>query len=157
MDEGSLHVTLQQWVDTLLEETRADRTTLRLDLPRHDLNVDLAAAEATRPGVRAIRHDSGLDQRALNTVVWLENNRRILVQPDFRAEPYPPQALIEHYGVRAQMLGPVVVDDVLVGWFSAHSITERGWSKAETAALTTLCSRAQDHLSPFFDGPEPKA
>ncbi|ODU04444.1 MAG: hypothetical protein ABS81_10375 [Pseudonocardia sp. SCN 72-86] len=143
-DDGALRVELQHLADDLLARTGADRTTLRIDLPAHDLHVDLAAAEAARPGVRSIRHDPGLDQRTLETVHWLEEHRRPLVQPHFGEPPAAPQALRDHYGVQAQMLGPVVVDDRLVGWFSAHSLTEREWSAADVEHLARTVDRARD-------------
>mgnify|MGYP002387154400 CR=1 FL=1 len=141
-DDGALRVLLQELTDDLLARTGADRTTLRIDLPAHDLHVDLAAAEAARPGVRSIRHDPGLDQRSLDTVAWLEEHRRPLAQPHFRAPPAAPQALRDHYGVQAQMLGPVVIDDRLAGWFSAHSLTEREWSAADVEHLARAAARA---------------
>lgn len=143
-DDGGLRVELQELTDDLLACTGADRTTLRIDLPAHGLRVDLAAAEAARPGVRSIRHDPGLDQRALDTVAWLEQHRRPLVQPHFREPPAAPQALRDHYGVQAQMLGPVIVDDTLVGWFSAHSLTEREWSAADVERLTRVAAHARE-------------
>ncbi|RTL61421.1 MAG: GAF domain-containing protein [Pseudonocardiaceae bacterium] len=143
-DDGALRVLLQELTDDLLARTGADRTTLRIDLPAHDLHVDLAAAEAAGLGVRSIRHDPGLDQRALDTVAWLEEHRRPLFQPHFREPPAAPQALRDHYGVQAQMLGPVVVDDRLAGWFSAHSLTERAWSAADVDHLTRTVDRARE-------------
>jgi maleate isomerase len=133
--DGTLRSRLQSVTSTLLEQTGADRTTLRLDVPGNGLQVDLTAAESLRPGVRSIRRDSGLDQRRLNTVEWLEQHRTNLVQPDFSADPTPPQALKDVYGVQAQMLGPVQGGGPLVGWLSVHSLTERSWSAGDTAAL----------------------
>jgi maleate isomerase len=136
---GSLRAALQSVTQELLERTGADRTTLRVDVPEHDLVVDLTAAESLRPAVRSIRRDAGLDQRRLNTVQWVEAHRTNLVQPHFRGDPAPPQALIEVYGVKAQMLGPVQGrqggNPALVGWLSAHSLTEREWSRDDIAAL----------------------
>ena len=141
LHDGTLRSRLQAITSELLERTGADRTTLRLDLPAHGLGVDLTAAESLRPGVRSIRRDSGLDQRRLNTVEWVEQHRTNLVQPDFSSDPTPPQALKDVYGVQAQMLGPVQATSAgpgtgsLDGWLSAHSLTERPWTAGDTAAL----------------------
>jgi hypothetical protein len=90
---GTLRAQLQQALEDLLASTGADRTTLRMDLPAVGLHVDFTAAEAVAPGVRSIRRDGSLDQRALNTVLWLEQHRKPLVQPHFREAPQPPEAL----------------------------------------------------------------
>ncbi|MFE7356422.1 GAF domain-containing protein [Streptomyces sp. NPDC057543] len=144
---GALRSRFQDILHTLLAATGADRTTLRLDLPEHGLRVDLTAAEALREGVRSIRRDASLDQRRLNTVEWLEQRRIPLVQPHFDAAPHPPQALVEVYGVHAQMLSPVVRDRAMTGWISVHSRDERDWTPRDTAALRT----ATDHVTQLID------
>jgi maleate isomerase len=132
---GSFRTRAQDVCEDLRAATGCDRTTLRVDLPAWAVNVDHAVAESTGPGVRPIRFDSSLDQRRLSTVAWLEQARQNLVQPHFRAAPEPPAALVDVYGVQAQMLGPVERNGLLVGWLSAHSMTERAWSPADQAAL----------------------
>ncbi|WP_428956657.1 maleate cis-trans isomerase family protein [Streptomyces sp. cg35] len=135
--DGSLRARVQEVLGTLLRATGADRTTFRVDLPDHGLHVDLTAGEALRPGERSIRRDASLDQRRLNTVEWLEAERRPLIQPHFNAAPHPPQALVDVYGVRAQMLSPVESGDALTGWISVHSARERDWTPGDTRALAT--------------------
>lgn len=133
---GRLRVKLQQVCEQLLAATRCDRTTVRLDVPAAGLQVDLTAAEAVRDGVSSIRWDSSLDQRRLDTVEWLEQHRKNLVQPDFHGTPRAPQALREVYGVQAQLLGPVGSDgEPMVGWLSAHSMAERPWDDSDLAAM----------------------
>jgi len=120
----------------LREATGAMRTTLRVDVPELAFHADLPAAEALAPGTRSLLAEGSIDQRAAPTVRWLERERRTLVQPDFDAEPRPPQALIDAYGVQAQMLGPIVSDGRLAGWISVHSATRRNrWREDEIAAL----------------------
>ncbi|MGP4015400.1 aspartate racemase/maleate isomerase family protein [Saccharopolyspora sp. 5N708] len=144
---GSTRAALKRICASLRTATGADRTTMRLDLPSQRLGVDSAAAEDTGPGVPQIQHDPGLDQRQLNTVRWLEQHRRTLVQPHFRADPQPPRALVETYGVRAQMLAPVVVDGAMIGWLSAHSRTERDWPAPDITAIETAASQVQARLA----------
>lgn len=145
--DGAVRARLQDLCEQLLEATGADRTTVRVDVPAHGLHVDLTAGEALRPGVRPIRREGSLDQRRLNTVEWLEAERRNLVQPHFGPDPMPPQALIEVYGVNAQLLGPVEVGGDMTGWFSAHSLTEREWSDKDTAAMDEARAAAQALLA----------
>ncbi|HET6502957.1 MAG TPA: GAF domain-containing protein [Amycolatopsis sp.] len=145
---GSLRLRFQDALADLLAATGADRTTLRIDLPAQGMHVDLTAGEAVAPGVRSIRHDGSLDQRNLDTVRWLERHRRTLVQPHFRDEPTPPDALIGVYGVNAQMLAPVERDGELAGWLSVHSLTEREWTEPDHQALaeaTRQIHSALDH------------
>ncbi|MFE4665544.1 hypothetical protein ACFRI7_06425 [Streptomyces sp. NPDC056716] len=143
---GSLRARIQEALTELLAATGADRTTFRLDLPAHDLHVDLTAGEALREGVRSIRRDAGLDQRRLNTVEWLERNRVPLVQPHFDAIPHPPQALIDVYGVHAQLLGPVERGGAMAGWISVHSLEERAWTEHDRAALADATARMHTAL-----------
>ncbi|MGW2561885.1 aspartate racemase/maleate isomerase family protein [Streptomyces sp. NPDC001514] len=143
---GSLRARFQDVLRQLREATGAARTTLRLDLPAHRLHVDLTAAEALGGGVRSIRRDASLDQRRLNTVEWLERHRIPLVQPHFAADPHPPQALVDVYGVHAQMLSPVVRDGAMTGWISVHSLDERSWTADDTAELAAATERVQHIL-----------
>jgi maleate isomerase len=143
---GTLRMRFQDALEDVLAGTSADRTTLRIDLPEQDMHVDLTAAEAVAPGVRSIRRDGSLDQRRLNTVQWLEQHRRPLVQPHFRADPTPPNALIAVYGVNAQMLAPIERGGGLVGWLSVHSLREREWSEADQNALAEATRRVHDAL-----------
>ncbi|WP_353945857.1 GAF domain-containing protein [Streptomyces sp. HUAS MG91] len=145
--DGSLRARVQSVLTDLLGATGADRTTFRVDLPEHGLHVDLTAGEALRDGVRSIRRDASLDQRRLNTVEWLEAERRPLVQPHFRAAPHPPRALVDVYGVRAQMLSPVQCDGALTGWISVHSLRERDWGAADREALAAAADRLTAHLA----------
>jgi maleate isomerase len=142
LGSGALRARAQSLCADLLAATSCDRTTLRLDLPAIGLHVDLVTAEVTGPGVRSIRFDASLDQRRLPTVAWLEQTRRNLIQPDFAGDPQPPAALVDVYGVRAQMLGPVLACGHVAGWFSAHSLRERPWSGSDQGALDEACKRA---------------
>jgi maleate isomerase len=146
---GTLRSRFQDALEDLLSATGADRTTLRIDLPEQDMHVDLTAGEAVAPGVRSIRRDGSLDQRRLNTVQWLEQHRRPLVQPHFHDAPTPPNALTEVYGVNAQMLAPIERAGDLVAWLSVHSLNERGWSETDQNALaeaTRQVHEALDHI-----------
>lgn len=129
---------LDRVMDDLLASTRASRVTLRVDVAEHGFQVNLPAAEALSAGAKSLKAEGSLDQRAAETVKWLEREHRLLVQNDVYTDgPSPPQALIDIYGTRAQMLGPLFVEGQLGGWISVHQNgSARNWSDEDTAALT---------------------
>lgn len=141
-------MTFQSILEELLAATTASRTTLRMDLADMGFHVDKVAAEAVAPGVRPIGGDSSLDQRSLPTVRFLEERHRILVQGDcLMADPAPPPELIELYGVRAQMLGPLVRGQRVIGWISVHyTAGPREWSEEDVSALRDAIERVQQEL-----------
>ena len=135
-------------LDELLERLRAEvgasRTTIRVDIPAWDIDVNDVIAEAHGEGMRSLRGERSIDQRALPTVRFLEERRVPLVQPEFRTTAHPPpQALIDVYGVQAQMLAPLVHGGDLVGWVSVHEVgREREWPAAQVAVLETAAGEA---------------
>jgi len=124
-------------LSTLLDRTKASRTTLRIDHPALGFHVNDPAGEARRPEEKSLRGVTSLDQRALETVKWLDREQRPLIQSDLLNTDIPaPAALIEVYGARAQMLGPLIRDNALQGWVSVHYCKgPREWSEADRAAL----------------------
>jgi GAF domain-containing protein len=129
----------------LLHATRASRVTLRVDTRGEGFPV---RAEALAPGVRSIRDATEIDLRRAKTFQFLERERRLLVQSDcLVAEPVVPPELIELYGVRAQMLAPLVRDGRLVGIVSVHHAgTPREWTDEEVAALEATAARVLENL-----------
>ena len=139
----------QEILEELLRSTGTSRTTLRLDLPDQDARLDVVAAEALAPGVRAIKDDTAIrNLRGTSTVGFLEEQRRVLVQNDCLADDLaPPPELIELYGVRAQMLAPIVREGRLAGVISVHYVTgPRQWSAEDVAALQQAAERVQREL-----------
>jgi maleate isomerase len=128
---------LQLIIEELLEATQASRTTLRMDIPEQNCHVDAAVVEAAIPGTRSIKVDTSLDQRRIPTVIFLEKNLCNLIQDDcINTEVSPPPELIQVYGVKAQMLGPIVWDNQLIGWVSVHyNPSTRHWNEEDIAAL----------------------
>lgn len=135
--------TFEAILQELLDRTGATRTTLRLDLPDLGFQINDVAAEALAPGMRSLRCDTSIDQRAAASARFLERERRMLVQPDcLNAEAAPPPELIRLYGVRAQMLGPVIRSGELTGWISVHDTRDaREWRAADIAALEEAIAR----------------
>src|SRR6185369_10166547 len=134
---------------SLRDATRAARVTFRVDLPERGLHCNDVAAEAIAPGVRSLRGQTAIDQRAAGSIRWLDEAKRPLVQGDLRGpvEPAPPPELMSIFGVTAQMLGPVVRGGVLTGWISVHvEAGPRQWSDADVRALETAIERVQREL-----------
>ncbi|WP_269495814.1 GAF domain-containing protein [Castellaniella sp. S9] len=139
-------------LDTILAEllvaTSASRTTIRLDIPELNIGVDDVYAEATAPGVASLRLDSSLNQRSLATVQWLDRHRDLLIQEDcINAQVPPPKALMGVYGVKAQVLGPLVWRNQLVGWISVHHLPDtRPWSDRDIEAMRAAMDKARSLL-----------
>lgn len=148
----ALHKTLQTIMEDLLEATKASRTTVRLDMPAQNLVLETVAAEATVSGVRPLKGGKNSIKDLRNTVPpvrWVEENLQILVQEDcLTADLAPPPELIEHYGVKAQMLAPVVENGRLIGIISVHYTPEpRHWSEKDIAALQDAAERIEGEIS----------
>jgi maleate isomerase len=128
---------LDALLKALCDQVMASRVTLRLDAPGRGFHVDDVVAEALTAGTRSLRRQTSIDQRAAETIQWLDRERRVLVQNDLRGvKPAPPPELVELYGTTAQMLGPLVRDDALVSWISVHyDKGPRRWSVTDIAAL----------------------
>jgi maleate isomerase len=140
----------QEILEDLLRSTDASRTTLRLDLPNQDTGLDTVVAEALAPGVRSIRGDTSIrNLRDVSTVRFLEEQRRPLVQKDCLADDLAlPSELTELYGVRAQMLAPLVRGGRLIGVISVHYVPgPRDWNADDVAALQEAAERVQRELN----------
>ncbi len=151
ISEVELRLFANEVCESLLLKTEASRTTIRADIVSSGIDVDLALGEAVHQGVPKIASDGSLDQRSLETIKWLEMKRETLIQPNFNTAPTPPQALIDIYGVKAQMLGPVFVANVLVGWISVHSLEERLWKDKDVAVLEAYTDSVRIVLATFLD------
>lgn len=129
----------------LLAQTAASRVTIRLDDPSRKFHIDGVVSEALAPGVRSLKGETSLDQRAAATAQWIESQRRVLVQNDFTSpDPAPPRELMNVYGVKAQMLGPVIRDGRMTGWISVHDTTgARDWRDEDVAALQAAMARVE--------------
>jgi maleate isomerase len=136
---------LQEIVEELLKQARASRVTIRLDTPGQVFPV---VAEALEEGTRSIADDASIDLRASATFKFLERERRNLIQEDCAAGEFPaPPELIELYGVKAQMLAPILGDDRLVGILSVHfAPATRVWTSGDVAALDAAAARVTTEL-----------
>ena len=140
---------LEDIMEELRKVANGSRTTLRIDIPAHNCEVDTVCAESVAPGIAELKLNSSLNQRSLATVQWLEANRRPLVQNDCANAPVkPPRALMEVYGVKAQMLICLTTrDNQMIGWISVHYVPgTRTWSEADIAALENAAARVRTVL-----------
>jgi maleate isomerase len=139
VDNDALIAAFREALEILRAETKAARTTVRLDLPARGWSVNTPCAEALAPGMRSMMGDGSIDHRRARSIRWIEKHRRLLIQGDVTADPAmaPPPALIQTFGAKAQIVGPLIgEDDYLVGWLSAHFAEgPRTFTKAQIAAF----------------------
>ena len=134
-------------VDSLLHDTNASRTTVRLC--RDDGNAELVA-EALSPGIASMFGGPITNLSEAPTYQYLLKHHQLLIQNDCRNEgPTPPETLIKVYRVFAQMLAPVVVGGAMVATVSVHQVgSTRQWTSADIAAL----ARAREQLEQALAG-----
>ncbi len=93
-------------------------------------------AESLAPGIESMADapQAGIDEAP--TYVYLRTERRSLLQADCREDPLPPTMLTQRYRVGAQMLGPLLDGEQLLGTVSVHEVGRtRHWSEADASAL----------------------
>ena len=145
--------TLQHVVDTLRTDTDGGRTTVRLDHTELGFHVDTVAAESLAPNVHSIRSQNSLDQWNSAAVGWLNKNRHTFVMNDC-LDPWddsvaPERAVIETYGIKSEMVSPIILDDdTLIGWVSVHYTRgARVWNKEEITRIEVACVEVKDILT----------
>ena len=141
--QAKLQATFDAILASLLAAIEATRTTLRLDDATLGFSVADVAGEARLATDKSLRGQTSINQRAAPTIQWIEQYRRLLIQNDFSVRALrPPEARLRLYGVKAQMLAPVIRDGRLDGWVSVHETRrERQWSRTDQAALVTAAER----------------
>lgn len=129
MQDPAAVAALEKKLDAVLAELLAtshgSRCTLRIDDAERGWSVQQICAEALAPGVKSLRGDGSIDQRAADTVAWMVKHKANLIQPNLVDNPIPapPPALMSAYAAKAQMLGPLLEKDgYLTGWISVHYV-----------------------------------
>ncbi len=135
----------------LRRDTDAGRTTVRLDDCGVGFHVDTVAAESLSDGVHSILTLNSLDQKNAAAVKWLEKNRRTFVMDDtmnpWDHEVAPEQDVIDAYGIRSEMVSPVIKQEELIGWVSVHYTKgARVWTEAEIARIEAACDSVREVL-----------
>src|ERR1700737_4956594 len=126
----------------LLIATGASRVTLRLARPGEGFPV---IAEALSPGTPSITSGVSPDLTRAPTMRYLAEHHSNLIQDDCSiAEVPPPPELLEFYGVKAQMLAPIVAGTELIGLVSVHyAPSPRHWTTEEIDALDRTAREIQ--------------
>lgn len=143
---------LQDVLESLRIEADAGRTTVRLDDCGLGFDVDTVAAETLSEDVHSIRTLNTFDQKGAAAIRWLNKHRRTFVMNDcldpWDPEVAPERAVVETYGIRSEMVAPVIKDGEFVGWVSVH-YTEgaRTWTSAEIARIEAACDRVREILA----------
>lgn len=136
-------------LDSLRKDTAAGRTTVRLHHPGLGFHVDTVAAESLSEGVHSIVPHNSLDQWNAAAVKWLQRNMRTFVMEDclnpWDSEVAPEQEVIETYGIRSEMVAPVVSNGDLVGWISVHYTKgPRKWTETEIRRIEAACEQVTE-------------
>jgi len=130
---------LDSVMEDLRKKTNGSRTTLRMDIPKYNCDVQRVVAESTAPGIPSLRAITSLNQRAAKTCQEIERTGEALVQSDTINAPIPPPAaLLSVYQVKAQMLIPLMVGNEVQAWISIHYVpSTREWTETDISALHT--------------------
>jgi GAF domain-containing protein len=135
---------LDRIMKKLLENTAASRTTFRVDIVDQGITMNDIIAESVAPGVVPLKGGRGISdvRKTVKPVIHMVAHKEMLIQNDcLTAVPRPPEKLLSYYGVKAQMLSPVVFNDQLEGVISVHyNEGPREWSAEDVAALDRATS-----------------
>lgn len=128
-------------IDELRSGCDAGRTTLRL---RSDAEFFPVVAESRAEGVGSIASVSA-DLASAPTFRYLADRLELLVQDDCLTSDVPtPPEVMQLYGVKAQMLAPVVIDGELHGTISVHETrSARHWSDDEISSIVAAADEVR--------------
>lgn len=137
---------------SLLSGTASSRTTLRLLDEAGELHL---VAEAVAPGTESMRSGPQINPMEHDTYKYLVDRREPLVQDDCRTgEPRPPESLVSHFNVYAQMLAPVLTGDDFRGTISVHCVGRtRSWSPRDLTHLEQARRDVEGYLAREASGP----
>lgn len=136
--------TLEALARTLRLATGSSRVTIRICIG----DQFPVAAESCGERVASLR-DVQIDPRGSATFEFLSVQRRVLIQDDIRThELAPPPEVVATYGIRSQMVAPVIVRGELGALISVHDVTgARIWTGAEQEALERAAAEVASRLS----------
>ncbi len=97
--------------------------------------------------MNSLRNETSVDQRKSAAFRWLEKHRRVFVENDcLNADPEvaPGREVLEIYGLRSEMVVPLIRDGELMGCVSVHDTKgPRVWKDDEIAAIQDGCKNVQ--------------
>jgi maleate isomerase len=131
--------------------TAASRTTIRLAAQRgRDYPV---VAEALGSGVKSLIGQPVVrrPRESPGPLEFIEANRAVLVQDDVCLSPPAFPEIVEVYGVRAQMLAPVIDGESLLGLVSVHNASVRAWTPEDIDALEHAAGRVSHVVTGIAD------
>lgn len=127
----------QSAVEKLHADLGVSRIILRLETPGAFYPV---VAEACAPGIHSVATGPEPDFSQAATFLFVTGEKRPLVQDDCIGHPLsPPAEIVGHYGVRSQLLVPIVRGDRFVGVVGIH-VAEgpRHWTDEEIEDADTF-------------------
>jgi maleate isomerase len=145
---GRTRASLEQVLIDTLGATKAGRVTLRV-LVDGRAGDDELMCEVLGDGATSMAgYQPSLGGVESGTRQHLRRSLSSIVQNDVLTDgPKPPQALVDRFGVRAQILAPLVRDRQLLGWVSVHHLAKpRVWTAHDIAAADDAASRVQTLL-----------
>ncbi len=136
-------MSLETIAKDLLDATKSSRTTIRFDVP--DDPYLPVFAEAVVPGVREIRDVVLEEVKQAPTYKYVAETHDVLVQGDMPTEPLQGCSyLTDDFAVTAQMLGPILEGERLIGLISVHFIEgQREWTDEHVQALKDACEASR--------------
>jgi maleate isomerase len=139
-DDDPRNALAREVAEELLHSCAASRVTVRLDSEAEFFPV---VAEARSSGVGSV---SGVQRASLEkmaTFRYVADQRQTLVQNDcLDSEIETPAEVVGTYGVRAQVLVPIVNDGTFKGAISIHETRgPRDWTEEEVASAETAAAR----------------
>ena len=142
-EKSALIARLERELARLRDRTGACRTTLRFESAELGFRVDDVCAESVREGLNSLKGETSIDQRRGVAFQWLDRHRRVFVERDcLNAAPEvaPEREVIEIYGVRAEMVAPLIEAGRLAGAVSVHYTRgARDWTALEIATVESAC------------------
>ena len=144
MSESESVKALRAIVERLRAETRASRTTIRVDCPALGVDVETVLVESRGAGVRGLEGQRTPRVRDGAAARWLVVNRRVFVMADclkpWAPEVAPEPYVVDLYGIRAEMVAGVFRGDAMIGIVSVHyTAGPRDWRDDEIAAIERAC------------------
>jgi 2-dehydropantoate 2-reductase len=139
--------TISSVLERLRAELRADRVTLRRDVPGG--YAFPVTDEALGPGAGSLREERTVDLRTQPVVARVQQGEQV-VQDDTRAafdDPAFHRMLDAYGGLAAQIVTPIFVDGSLSAIVSLHVLGEpRAWSADDAAACAQAAERVRSLL-----------
>jgi GAF domain-containing protein len=141
----------QEILDKLRKDTNAGRTTVRVDHQALGFELNTPATESLAEGVHSIKPHSTFDQWNARGIQWMVRTKRTFVMNDC-LDPWDPgvapeREVVETYGIRSEMIAPLIRSGDMIGWVSVHYTKgPRIWTKDEINMIEAAADRVRSVL-----------